>query len=98
MTKTIGETSADSRFLAERLAKVEPKGEVTYDELSEVIGRNVQNGARSSLATARKIACRDHKIVFGVDRGKGFGVSMMLKKFTPRNRDDKEFDGRQNAD
>jgi hypothetical protein len=69
--KTIGETSADARFLYQEIIKVSIGDAITYKALSGLIGRDVQDEARGALMTARRIAERDKNIVFGVIRDVG---------------------------
>lgn len=61
----IGQISVDSRLIYERLSKVEIDEVITYDELNKVIGRDVQKGAYSCLVTAKKMAERYDRKVFG---------------------------------
>lgn len=56
---TIQRASIDAQVIAERLAKCEIGGEVSYSELNKIINRDVQVKARSVLDTARRM-------VFGV--------------------------------
>lgn len=65
-SKCLFELSVDARLLADRLRSVEPSCDVSYAELSEIIGRDVQRSARSVLASARKFVVREDSIVFGV--------------------------------
>lgn len=46
------QASSDTKFIAQLLAKAEPGGTVTYQELSDAIGRDVRKFARSALCTA----------------------------------------------
>ena len=68
MGNCIQEISADTLFIYERLQKTQIGEEVTYDELSKLIGRKVAPGM---LVTARKKAMNDDQIVFGTIRNKG---------------------------
>lgn len=61
--RTIQQLSVDARLLYERLVKVE--GTITYKELNEVVGGNVQEKQRGVLTTARKMAESIDGIVFG---------------------------------
>ena len=63
--------SVDARLLYERLMKLEVGDEVSYNDLSEVIQRDVRAAARTALKTARRIAKRDHHRVFGTIITKG---------------------------
>ena len=69
--KTIGQISIDAQLLYERLVKAEVEEFISYSELSQIIGRNVQTDARCMLNTARRKAHRENKIIFGVVFGKG---------------------------
>lgn len=61
--KTIPEIGLDTRLLAERLRALRVDEEVTYAELSQLIGRNVQHEARGILRTARHHVEREDRIV-----------------------------------
>jgi hypothetical protein len=50
--KSIPELSVDTRLVEQRLMEAKPGDTVPYSELSQIIGRNVQNGARHVLTTA----------------------------------------------
>jgi len=65
-TKTISELSVDTQVLIDRLKKVEPEQLITYAELTSAIGKNVQNGARHLLETARRRLIHDNQILFDV--------------------------------
>lgn len=69
--KTIGEVSIDTRKLYDYLISIKMGDEISYAELSKLIGRNVQGTARNCLLRARIMAQRDCKIVFGAIFGKG---------------------------
>jgi tetrahydromethanopterin S-methyltransferase subunit G len=69
--KSIPEISIDTLALIERLETVNKEREITYRELSDLIGRDVQHEARSNLARACRRLERDQGIVFGVVRGVG---------------------------
>lgn len=65
MLKSNPETHADIRALADFLARL-PVGEVaTYAQLSQAIGRNVQNGAGYILAAARNVVEKEAGAIFG---------------------------------
>ena len=64
--------SIDTRHIYERLIKAKIGDVVNYQELSSIIGRDIQNGARSNLTSARRIAERDDHYVF--DAVKGVGI------------------------
>lgn len=62
--KTIPELSVDAQVLAKRLEQLKVDETVSYAELTALIKRDVRNGARHVLATARRIVLRDRKMVF----------------------------------
>lgn len=64
--KPIKEVSADARLLYQRLAKMDVGDFVSYKELGEIIGRDVQNEARGYLNTARLMCEREENKTFGV--------------------------------
>jgi hypothetical protein len=55
--------SYETRLLYERLRKLEVKEIVSYQELSKIIGQDVQESGRGALTSARKMAQRDDRIV-----------------------------------
>lgn len=63
--------SNDRVELARLLATLEVGDEITYDTLSQAIGRDVQNDGRSVLERARYTLERDQRRVFGVMLGLG---------------------------
>lgn len=69
-TQVIPEASLDTKLLHQRLVEVPVGGDVSYADLSSLIGRNVQDEARGSLESARRMAYRD-RLVFDVVRGVG---------------------------
>jgi len=69
--RTIPGLAHDTKLIIERLRKVSPGEEILYAEINTVVGRNVQNGARANLSSARRVVEREHQIVFGVVFGKG---------------------------
>ena len=71
MSRAIHEISVDTRTLYDRIITAKAGDEITYAALSELIGRDVQTVARSALHSARKMAMRDHNVVFGVVRNEG---------------------------
>ena len=64
--RPIGSLAIDSKQLVERMAATKPEEVLTYEEMSLLIGRNVQTAARGNLATARHICQKQYNIVFGV--------------------------------
>ena len=63
--------STDSKALAQRLRECVVGDKLSYDALSAVIDRDVRIDGRGSLASARKIVMREHRIVFDVVRNEG---------------------------
>lgn len=57
--------SVDTRVIFDRLLKSNVGDVIGYEELTKLIGRDVQGKARSCLLSARKRAEREHRIVFG---------------------------------
>jgi len=72
MTNCIQELSADTILLYNKLITIETDKEITYEELSKVIKRDIRhNGNIVLLNTARKKAMKDDNIVFGTIRNRG---------------------------
>jgi len=69
--KTIPETSMDTRLLVQKMEKTEMGEVVEYNDLSNHIGRNVQDKARYVLESARRILVREHRMVFAAVRNVG---------------------------
>lgn len=67
----ITDASVDAKLLYQELVKADVGGSISYKTLSLCVGRDVQDGARGALYTARKMAEREKNIVFGVIRGEG---------------------------
>ena len=65
------ELSVDTRLLYQRLKETHIGDQVSYDELSELIGRDVRNGAHSNLQSARNRCMKHDGIVFGTIRTVG---------------------------
>jgi hypothetical protein len=63
--------SIDAQVLYERLEKTQIGDRVSYKELNAIIDKNVQNGARHLLETARRAAMRKHHMVFQVIANEG---------------------------
>lgn len=63
--------SIDTDILVQRLMNTQPGDIVGYDEMRDLIGRDVQGDARSVLESARTILERDVSIVTGTIRGVG---------------------------
>lgn len=69
-SRSFAELSLDTKVLAERLAELQPDEVVSYQELSDLIGRAV-NGGTSNLGSARRFVQREYGIVTDVVRGQG---------------------------
>ena len=69
--KSIPELSVDSKLLYDRLTQLEPDEFVPYKDLVEMIGRNVQRGARGNLMTAIHKLLYVDQIVIATVMGKG---------------------------
>ena len=69
--RPIPEMSAETRLLSELIGAMQVGDVLTYEKLSEHIGRDVRLHALSSLGSARKIAQRDFGVVVGVIRKVG---------------------------
>lgn len=69
--KVVGEASIDTRFLYQRLAQMSVGETITYKELNDIIGSDVQGQARSALTSARKICERENNKTFGVIYNEG---------------------------
>jgi hypothetical protein len=63
--------SVDAQTLYARLSAMAVGEEISYQELSAAIGRNVQGIAYPALDTARRMCRNEHRMVFGTVRGKG---------------------------
>jgi hypothetical protein len=68
--RTIGEMSYDTRIIVEMLSKVETSAIVTYDEMTEIIDKNIHEAG--VLYSAIRIIRRDYGIVFETVRKVGF--------------------------
>ena len=64
MPKAIPEISIESTLLIDRLKTLEVDEVVTWDELSNLIGRDVRKEAYHNLGTARNRLLRDERMVF----------------------------------
>lgn len=68
MTKSIPEMSVDTRLLYQHLSKLEIGAVVKYGELNDLIGRDVQGGARHHLLTAARACLRDGIVIATVHK------------------------------
>jgi hypothetical protein len=71
--RTIFEVGATTTLLVDKLQAVE--GYISYNELSDAAGANVQKKGRGSLTSARRIMQRDHGKLFLTVRGEGLRVA-----------------------
>lgn len=69
--KIIAALSLDAKLLYERLKSAKIGDVVTYQELSNIIGRDVLDPGRGLLQTARRKALREDYFVFGIVRKEG---------------------------
>jgi hypothetical protein len=70
MPRTIPELNIDTSTLQKALAVMEPGAVVSYDALTELIGRDVRDGARGCLSSAMRRLVAEGK-VFACVRGEG---------------------------
>lgn len=61
----------DTQLLIERLRELDYGTSITYRQLSELIGRNVQTEAAGILASAIRYLAREEAIFFSKERGNG---------------------------
>ena len=71
MKRAIAELSIDTQVLERKLLTMAVGEMVSYTDLSALIGRDVRNGARHLLQTARKRVQRDNQMVFTPIWGQG---------------------------
>lgn len=64
--RTFPKISLDSQMLYDRLIQASPGEMIGYEELTEIIGRDVQNEAYGCLYTARNRARSMNRKVFGI--------------------------------
>jgi hypothetical protein len=69
--RTVGILSVDTQALVDKLMEIEVGGAISYKELSELVGRDVQDKHRYLLASARRRLERSERIVFDVLKGEG---------------------------
>lgn len=67
----IQQLSIDAKMIYERLIASSVGDTITYSELSELIGRDVQRTGRGALVTARRRARNIDRMVFGTVRTSG---------------------------
>ncbi len=56
------EVSSDTRFLLQTLEKAEPGETITYESMSEAIGRDVRRHALHALYSALRMVVKEHKV------------------------------------
>ena len=71
MKRGINELSIDTKTVYDRISKAENGETISYSELSQIIGRDIQQVARCNLNTARKMCHRDNDMLFDVIRNVG---------------------------
>lgn len=64
------EINVDARVILARLKAAKVGDVITYSELSELVGRDVQKASRHILEAARRWAKKD-RVIFGVITGQG---------------------------
>lgn len=62
--RVIPETSVDTNLIYQRIERAEIGEVITYDEMSDLIGRNVRTKAAHNLASARRRAFNQRQMVF----------------------------------
>lgn len=72
MPKVIPQLSVDARMVFEKMIAVSVGETITYAEMTKIVGRDTQNGARGVIATARRKAMNEHRMVFAPIRNVGF--------------------------
>ena len=77
MSKSIAETRVETQLLVERLRKLEEGETVSYSELNQICGADVQTVAAGWLRTARKRVEQEEKRIFDVVRGEA------IKRLSP---------------
>lgn len=70
--RTIGEMSYNTRLIVARFAETKTGEIITYEELSQVIGKNIHNGGIGMVYSALRIVRRDYGFVFETIRKVGF--------------------------
>lgn len=72
MAKVIPELSVDVRVVFDRLVQMRVGETITYADIKDLIGRDGQNGGRSVIASARRKALNEHRMVFEPVRNEGY--------------------------
>lgn len=72
MASCIKELSADTGLLVKKFRELKVGQEITYDELSKVINRDVRSLARSNVMSAINIVRREDGIVMATVRKEGY--------------------------
>lgn len=74
----------ETYLLVKRLTEASEENPfISYAELSELIGMDVQKGARAYLLSARKIVRREYNKVFDVKRNRGIILLTDEEKHVP---------------
>jgi hypothetical protein len=69
------QTSIETRLLYDRLRKLGVGEVVAYEELSEIVGQNIQKEAWAALSSARRMILRDENKV--CDPLRGYGIKYL---------------------
>jgi len=69
--RAIAELGADARVLIGRLRELSSNEMLTYEDLSQLIGRDVRTVGRGALTTAMNRLMRDERMVFAAVHGEG---------------------------
>lgn len=69
--RKIPEASIDTKLLYQRLSTMKPGDFISYGDLTDIIGRDVQTIAYGNMKSARDMVQREHKKTFGVVRDEG---------------------------
>jgi len=69
--RTIPQVSIDTTVLYDRIIKAKIGDFISYNELSQLLNRNVQKEARVNLTSARRKALNNNKILFECVSGRG---------------------------
>lgn len=70
-TRPIAELSLETQVIVERLGKAAVGDLVTYQELRDLTGLDVQHDGRGVMESARRICQRDSRMVFGAVMNEG---------------------------
>lgn len=70
--KAIPERSVETQMVADCFAALEPGGDVTWEELMELLGASNREQIRGNVSAARKIVLREHRMVVDNVRNLGY--------------------------